>query len=99
MEKRAERVVRPGRPRGATTFEEGPAKAFGAAVRERRTSLGIAQELLAGMAKVERSHMGKIERGEHLPSLTIVLRLAQALDCRPGALLDRMQELLAQQPK
>jgi XRE family transcriptional regulator, regulator of sulfur utilization len=38
--------------------------------------------------------MGKIERGEHLPSLTIVFRLAEALECRPGELLDRMQELL-----
>lgn len=92
MQKRA---IRPGRPLGATTFEEGLAKAFGAAVRERRLAQGLAQELLAGMARVERSHMGKIERGEHLPSLSIVLRLAEALECRPGELLDRMQELRA----
>ena len=91
MQKRA---VRPGRPLGAKTFEKRSATAFGAAVRERRLAQGIAQELLAGMAKVERSHMGKIERGEHLPSLTIVFRLAEALECRPGELLDRMQELL-----
>lgn len=88
------RSVRPGRPLGATTFEEGPAKAFGAAVRERRLAQGLSQEQLASAAKVERSHMGKIERGTHLPSLTIVLRLAESLECRPGALLDRTVELL-----
>lgn len=38
--------------------------------------------------------MGKIERGEHLPSLTIVFRLAEVLECRPGDLLNRTEELL-----
>jgi DNA-binding XRE family transcriptional regulator len=94
MQKNVVRVVRVGRPAGATTFEEGPARAFGAAVRERRLERGLSQERLAGEARVERSHMGKIERGEHLPSLVIVLRLAQVLECRPGYLLDRTEELL-----
>ncbi|GBC57226.1 helix-turn-helix domain-containing protein [Xanthomonas euvesicatoria] len=40
---------------------------------------GIAQEELAGLAGIERSHMGKIERGEHLPSLALILKIATAL--------------------
>ncbi len=31
------------------------------------------------MAGIERSHMGKIERGKHLPSLALVLKIASAL--------------------
>lgn len=76
MQKRA---IQRGRPVGATTFEAAPARAFGAAVRAIRTEDGIAQEALALLAGVERSHMGKIERGEHMPTLAMILKLANAL--------------------
>jgi DNA-binding XRE family transcriptional regulator len=31
--------------------------------------------------------MGKIERGEHLPNLVLILRLAKALSVNPGLLV------------
>ena len=40
---------------------------------------GIAQEELASLAEIERSHMGKIERGEHMPTLALILKIAIAL--------------------
>jgi len=58
---------------------KGRAQAFGAAVRAARASAGIAQEELAYLAGVERSHLGKVERGEHMPTLGIVLKIAKAL--------------------
>jgi len=61
--------------------------AFGAAVRAARTEDGIAQETLAHMAGIERSHMGKIERGEHMPTLVLILRIARALDRSAGELM------------
>ncbi len=73
------RPVQRGRPVGATTFEAEPARAFGAAVREARTAQGIAQETLANLAGIERSHMGKIERGEHMPTLVLIFKIAKAL--------------------
>ncbi len=79
--------VQPGRPTGATTFEAGPARAFGAAVRSLRTEDGIAQESLAYLAGIERSHMGKIERGEHMPTLAMILRIARALGRSAGELM------------
>lgn len=79
--------VQRGRPSGATTFEAGPARAFGDAVRSLRTKDGIAQETLAHMAGVERSHMGKIERGEHMPTLAMILKIARALDRSAGELM------------
>lgn len=81
------RSVQRGRPPGATTFDEVPAKAFGAAVRAARTAQGIAQETLAFRVGVERSHLGKIERGEHLPNLGLVLKIAVALDCSAAELM------------
>lgn len=76
MQKRA---IQRGRPAGTTTFEAAPARAFGAAVREARTEQGVAQETLAHLAGIERSHMGKIERGEHMPTLVLMLKIARAL--------------------
>lgn len=61
--------------------------AFGAAVRAARTEDGIAQETLAHMAGIERSHMGKIERGEHMPTLVLILRIARALGRSAGELM------------
>lgn len=78
-----------GRPKGAKTFDPAPALAFGLAVREARLKAGLSQEELANTAAVERSHMGKIERGEHMPNFVLILRLAKALVIRPGALVDQ----------
>jgi len=61
--------------------------AFGAAVRAARTEDGIAQEALAHLAGIERSHMGKIERGEHMPTLVLILKIARALGRSSGELM------------
>jgi transcriptional regulator with XRE-family HTH domain len=81
------RSIQRGRPTGTTTFEGVPARAFGAAVRAARTEQGVAQETLAHLAGIERSHMGKIERGEHMPTLVLVLRIARALGCSSAELM------------
>ena len=83
----AKRGIQRGRPAGATTFEAAPALAFGAAVRAIRTEEGIAQETLANLAGIERSHMGKIERGEHMPTLAVILKIAQGLGRSAGELV------------
>jgi transcriptional regulator with XRE-family HTH domain len=90
------RGIQRGRPAGATTFEVAPAQAFGNAVRALRTEDGIAQEALAHSAGIERSHMGKIERGEHMPTLALVLKIARALNRSAGEL---MLETEARLPK
>jgi len=43
--------------------------------------------------------MGKIERGEHLPNLVLILRLAKALSVKPGLLVDQTAEKLLQTEK
>ena len=81
------RTVQRGRPVGSTTYEPEPALAFGQAVRAARMEQGMAQEELAASAEIERSHMGKIERGEHMPTLALILRIAAALSRSAAALL------------
>ena len=81
------RTIQRGRPAGSTTFDAELAQAFGAAVRALRTDRGIAQETLANLAGIERPHMGKIERGEHAPTLAIIFKIAGALECSTAALM------------
>ena len=88
------RSIQRGRPVGATTFEAEPAQAFGAAVRALRTEQGVAQETLANLAGIERSHMGKIERGEHMPTLAIILKIARALGCSSADLMTATESRL-----
>lgn len=81
------RTVQRGRPAGSTTFDAELAQAFGVAVRTLRTERGIAQETLANLAGIERSHMGKIERGEHAPTLAIIFKIGRAMECSTAVLM------------
>ena len=47
------------------------------------------------MAGVERSHMGKIERGTHMPTLAIIFKIAGALECSVAELMASMEALIA----
>lgn len=90
------RPVQAGRPAGATTFDAELAQAFGAAVRALRSGQGMAQEALAHRAGIERSHMGKIERGEHVPTLPLILKIARALKCSSAHLMTLTEAKLAE---
>ena len=93
------RTVQRGRPVGSTTYEPEPALAFGQAVRAARMEQGMAQEELAASAEIERSHMGKIERGEHMPTLALILRIAVALNRRAADLIAATEENLRSGPR
>ncbi len=84
--------VRRGRPKGAKSFDAATASAFGAMIRERRLSRGVAQEELALLSGIDRSFIGKLERGENQPSLALILRLARALGCSCADLLTGLEE-------
>ncbi len=63
------------------------AEVFGATVRQLRADRGITQEELAELADLNVSYVGFIERGENVPTLTIVLNLAEAFRVEVGELL------------
>ncbi len=60
---------------------------LGDAVRARRIALALSQEALADIAEIDRSHMGKIERGERNITFLNILRIAKAIQCKPSDLL------------
>ena len=66
------------------------AVAFGAKVREIRTKRKLTQESLAEAAGIASIQLGFIERGNNVPKLTMILRLARALGVRPGSLIDHI---------
>ncbi|KAA9157947.1 helix-turn-helix transcriptional regulator [Amycolatopsis acidicola] len=61
---------------------------FGERVRARRDRLGLTQERLAERAGMHWSNVGHIERGRRNLSMENILRLAAALECTPGDLLN-----------
>ena len=66
---------------------DGALKRLGEAVRATRKARGMSQEALADAAGIDRSHMGKIERGERNVSLLNITRIANAMGCKPSDLL------------
>lgn len=66
---------------------EGSLARFGSAVRETRLARGVSQEALADAAGIDRSHMGKVERGQMNITLLNIARIAKALDCKLSELL------------
>lgn len=94
MQKQA--IQRP-RPTGATTFEVAPALAFGAAARALRTEDRIAHEMLAHLAGIERSRKRMLERGEHMPTLALILKIARSLERSAGELLLETEARLPQE--
>ena len=63
------------------------AEKFGAVVRRLREEKGLTQEELAERAGIRATYVGFIERGDNVPTLTIVIQIASALRVRPSDLL------------
>jgi len=61
---------------------------FGATVRRLRERHGWTQERLAETAEMSATYLGFIERGENVPTLTIIFKLADALEVTPAELID-----------
>lgn len=63
--------------------------ALGQAIREIRISRGISQEALALMAEVDRSYVGRVERGDNNAAVLTLVRLASALGTTVAKLMQR----------
>ncbi|HUP62686.1 MAG TPA: helix-turn-helix transcriptional regulator [Thermoanaerobaculia bacterium] len=65
-------------PRRRTRSPEG--QRFGDTLRRLRKDRGLSQEALAEAANLTADYLGFIERGDNVPTLTVILKLAKALD-------------------
>jgi transcriptional regulator with XRE-family HTH domain len=61
---------------------------FGENLRRCRRRAGVSQEELSYRCSVHRTAVGKIERGETLPRIDTLLKLAGGLGIEPQKLLD-----------
>jgi len=66
---------------------DGSLAALGAVIRLERKKRQLSQEALADAAGIDRSHMGKIERGERNLTLLNLVRVGRALGQRASDLL------------
>ena len=57
-------------------------------VRAARARLGLSQTEVGARARLHRTEVSLLERGERDPRLSTIVRLARALDVAPAALLD-----------
>lgn len=63
--------------------------ALGGAIRQIRLEKGISQEKLALLAEVDRSYVGRVERGDNNVAMLTLARLAKALEISLRNLMDR----------
>jgi transcriptional regulator with XRE-family HTH domain len=57
-------------------------------IKRLRAQKGLSQEAFAFEAKIHRTYISDLERGARNPTITVVERIARALDTTPGRLLD-----------
>lgn len=65
-------------------------KRFGEKIRSVRTAKGISQDKLAVKSQIDRSYIGRIDRGEVNITIDKLYLLAAALECEPEDLLPNM---------
>lgn len=64
------------------------AQRFSENLNRAREQAGLTQEALAQAAEIHRTQIGELLRGNQLPRLDTLLKLAGALNVEPAALLD-----------
>ncbi|NNB13550.1 helix-turn-helix domain-containing protein [Pseudomonas fragi] len=69
------------------------AKTVGQRIRAQRKAKRLSQDVLALECKVDRSYMGRIERGEVNITLEKLYRVARALECEPSILLPQLENV------
>ena len=69
--------------------QSAPLVALGNAIREIRLSNGISQENLALLSEVDRSYVGRIERGDNNIAVLTLAKIAKALGMSMSKLMQK----------
>jgi transcriptional regulator with XRE-family HTH domain len=67
-------------------------QALGTALKERRNELGLTQEDVAGVAELDRPFITMIEAAKKQPTVSVLWRLAVALQLSPADFVDRVDQ-------
>ncbi len=63
----------------------------GKVIQKLRKSKGMSQEVLSGLAGLDRTHYSKIERGLRSPTIDTLFKISQALDIPPHDLIKEIE--------
>lgn len=66
--------------------------AFGKVIRRLRVDAKLTQEQLGFEAELRRTYVSILELGQQQPSLTTIIKVAQALNLTPGNLMDMVTD-------
>lgn len=66
---------------------------FGSAMKRRREAVGLSQEALAAEANLHRNYVGRLERGQVVPSLAVVQKIAAALGTTMAKIVAEVESL------
>ncbi|GED47364.1 transcriptional regulator [Vreelandella aquamarina] len=69
------------------------AAAIGKSIREKRRANGLSQDRFALVASIDRSYVGRIERGEVSITIEMLYKISATLQCEPTTLLPRMASI------
>lgn len=72
------------------------AELVGSVLTELRKSKGMTQEVLSGLAGLDRTHYSKIERGLRSPTIDTLFKIAHALDMAPHEIVAAIEQALAE---
>ena len=64
----------------------------GRVIQRFREEKKLSQEVVSGFAGIGRTHLSAIERGERKPTLETFFRISEALQMRPGRLMDAIED-------
>jgi len=71
--------------------------ALGAAVKARRTQLGLTQQDLARRCDLDQGYLGRVEGGSQNVAVSNIARIAIALETAPEQLLNRASKIICEQ--
>lgn len=66
-------------------------EAVGKTIRKYRLNKDLSQEIVSGLADIQRSHLADIERGKKIPSLPTLWRLCFALEVTPHEMIQDIE--------
>ena len=69
---------------------------IGKVIQGCRIEKGLSQEVLSGLAGLDRTHYSKIERGLRSPTIDTLFKIAGALDMPPHQLMIEIENALSE---
>ena len=68
------------------------AELIGQTIQQARIKKGLSQDVVSGLAGLDRTHYSKIERGLRSPTIDTLFKIAHALDVPPHEIIQNIEK-------